>query len=222
MSHLTSTDIGCIFSGNQRFFRTKNKYFPFFSDSTQLGAYVEGFDKDSTCLVPKGLNITEEDKLDEVAKQIKHFYLKEGTFTAHNRSLIKVQCTEYCCIRLNIISGFSTSATKDLLDHSWSMLSYIQNTAQYTFTSSLFMVFLVDRPPLQVSWCNLLGTLVCILLLFIAPGFSEDVVHGEELDFIMTRSYGGLNTTDLTKYPEMDQTVQKRMITFFTNFAKYL
>lgn len=57
---------------------------------------------------------------------------------------------------------------------------------------------------------------------FLVSGFSEDVRHGEELNYIMTRSYGGLNTTDLTKYPEVDQTVQQRMITFFTNFAKYL
>lgn len=53
------------------------------------------------------------------------------------------------------------------------------------------------------------------------PGFSQDVRHGEEMNFIITRSYGGLNTTDLTKYPKVDQTVQQRMITFFTNFAKY-
>lgn len=53
-------------------------------------------------------------------------------------------------------------------------------------------------------------------------GFSEDVRHGEEISFLLRRNYGGLNTTDLTKYPEIDQIVQKRFITLFTNFAKYL
>ncbi|XP_056642441.1 juvenile hormone esterase-like [Diorhabda sublineata] len=53
-------------------------------------------------------------------------------------------------------------------------------------------------------------------------GFSEDVRHGEEMSFILRRNYGGLNTTDLSKYPEIDQLVQKRVITMWTNFAKYL
>nr|AIY68368.1 esterase [Leptinotarsa decemlineata] len=52
-------------------------------------------------------------------------------------------------------------------------------------------------------------------------GFSEDVRHGEEISYLFRRNYGGLNTTDLTKYPEMDQIVQKRMIKMFTDFAKY-
>jgi len=53
-------------------------------------------------------------------------------------------------------------------------------------------------------------------------GFSDDIRHGEEMSFILRRNYGGLNTTDLTKYPETDQTVQKRFIRMFTDFAKYL
>ncbi|XP_072385060.1 esterase E4-like [Diabrotica undecimpunctata] len=53
-------------------------------------------------------------------------------------------------------------------------------------------------------------------------GFSEDVRHGEEMSFILRRNYGGLNTTDLTKYPEIDQIVQKRVIKLWTDFAKYL
>ncbi|XP_056641583.1 uncharacterized protein LOC130448317 [Diorhabda sublineata] len=53
-------------------------------------------------------------------------------------------------------------------------------------------------------------------------GFSDDVRHGEEISYLLRRNYEGLNTTDLTKYPARDQTVQKRFITLFTNFAKYL
>ncbi|CAG9861803.1 unnamed protein product [Phyllotreta striolata] len=53
-------------------------------------------------------------------------------------------------------------------------------------------------------------------------GFSEDVRHGEEMSYIYRRNYGGLNTTDLSKYPLMDQLVQKRFIKMFTDFAKYL
>ncbi|KAG5895361.1 hypothetical protein JTB14_029588 [Gonioctena quinquepunctata] len=52
-------------------------------------------------------------------------------------------------------------------------------------------------------------------------GFSDDVRHGEEISFLFRRNYGGLNTTDLTKYPAVDQLVQKRMIRMFTDFAKY-
>ncbi|XP_018577068.1 venom carboxylesterase-6 [Anoplophora glabripennis] len=53
-------------------------------------------------------------------------------------------------------------------------------------------------------------------------GFSDTVRHGEELSYIFRRNYVGLNTTDITKFPEQDQTVFKRFITFFTNFAKTL
>ncbi|KAJ8920363.1 hypothetical protein NQ315_005227, partial [Exocentrus adspersus] len=53
-------------------------------------------------------------------------------------------------------------------------------------------------------------------------GFSDMVRHGEELNYIFRRNYVGLNNTDLSKFPEQDQTVFKRFITFFTNFAKFL
>ncbi|CAH1115540.1 unnamed protein product [Psylliodes chrysocephalus] len=53
-------------------------------------------------------------------------------------------------------------------------------------------------------------------------GFSDDCRHGEETSYILRRNYGGLNTTDLSKYPEIDQTVQKRIIRMWTDFAKYL
>lgn len=62
----------------------------FFPDSTQIKAYTYGFDKDITDLIPLGLNITDHQELLSLAKQIKKFYLPEGTFSANNRSLIKV------------------------------------------------------------------------------------------------------------------------------------
>ncbi|CAG9856744.1 unnamed protein product [Phyllotreta striolata] len=53
-------------------------------------------------------------------------------------------------------------------------------------------------------------------------GFSSDVRHGEEISFLQRRNYGGLNTTDLSKYPKEDQLVQERLITMFTNLVKRL
>ncbi|KAJ8920364.1 hypothetical protein NQ315_005228 [Exocentrus adspersus] len=53
-------------------------------------------------------------------------------------------------------------------------------------------------------------------------GFSGIVRHGEELNYLFRRDYGGLNNTDLSKFPEQDQIVFKRFITMFTNFAKTL
>lgn len=64
-----------------------------FTAAKRIKAYVKSFDENSTYLVPQGLHITEEQKLDEVGAKVKEFYLKKGeTFTAHNRSLIKVRC----------------------------------------------------------------------------------------------------------------------------------
>ncbi|KAJ8955014.1 hypothetical protein NQ318_000446 [Aromia moschata] len=55
-----------------------------------------------------------------------------------------------------------------------------------------------------------------------SQGFSDIVRHGEELGYLFRRNYGGYNTTDLSKYPEADVLVLRRMLTLFTNFAKYL
>lgn len=64
-----------------------------FSDATQIKAFTYGFDKDITDLIPLGLNITNKQELLLLANQIKKFYLPEGTFSANNRSLIRVRKT---------------------------------------------------------------------------------------------------------------------------------
>ncbi|KAJ8983203.1 hypothetical protein NQ317_016424 [Molorchus minor] len=55
-----------------------------------------------------------------------------------------------------------------------------------------------------------------------AEGFSDQCRHGEEISYLFRRGYGGYNTTDLSQYPESDVLVLRRMLTMFTNFAKYL
>ncbi|CAH1975183.1 unnamed protein product [Acanthoscelides obtectus] len=53
-------------------------------------------------------------------------------------------------------------------------------------------------------------------------GFSDTVGHVEDLSYIFSQNYPGVNTTDLTKYPKDDQLIQKIFTTMLTNFAKYL
>lgn len=60
------------------------------------------------------LHETDGDKLNEIAKKIKDFYLKEGTFSDHNRTLIKVNCIPVFKIKI-INFYFSILVTKALL-----------------------------------------------------------------------------------------------------------
>ncbi|KAK9891698.1 hypothetical protein WA026_015665 [Henosepilachna vigintioctopunctata] len=51
---------------------------------------------------------------------------------------------------------------------------------------------------------------------------ADAVVHTEDMNYIWRRNIPSANNMDLQKFPESDLIVQKRLLTLYTNFAKYL